>query len=108
MNWTSLIPGYKVEVAGDSGAMEMDLMKAPHRVTVKSPAGRRVFDKKGLGKYLELARLRHPAFRDQYRHFAAVVEGSESPRFTVDDEAEMLGLMAEVVGRLDETDISGG
>jgi len=108
MNWTSLIPGYKVEVAGDSGAMEMDLMKAPHRVTVKSPAGRRVFDKKGLGKYLELARLRHPAFREQYRHFAAVVEGSESPRFTVDDEAEMLGLMAEVVGRLDETDISGG
>jgi predicted dehydrogenase len=82
MNWTSLIPGYKVEVAGDSGAMEMDLMKAP--------------------------RLRHPAFREQYRHFAAVVEGSESPRFTVDDEAEMLGLMAEVVGRLDETDISGG
>ena len=108
MNWTSLMPAFKVSVTGDSGALEMDLMKAPHRVAVKSTAGRRVFDRKGLGKYLDLARLRHPSFREQYRHFAAVVEGSESPRFTVDDEAEMLGLMVEVVGRLDETDISGG
>jgi len=108
MNWTSLMPAFKVSVTGDSGALEMDLMKAPHRVAVKSTAGRRVFDRKGLGKYLDLARQRHPAFREQYRHFAAVVEGVETPRFTVDDEAEMLGLMVEVVGRLDETDISGG
>jgi UDP-N-acetylglucosamine 3-dehydrogenase len=100
MNWTSLIPGFTVEVVGDAGRMDMDLMKHPYRVSVKSKEGGRVIDKKGLKKYIDIVRMRHPAFREQYAHFARAVEGSEAPRFTVDDEVGMMGVMVDVVDRL--------
>jgi predicted dehydrogenase len=106
MNWTSLIPAFKTSVEGESGRLDMDLMKFPSRVSVESPEGKRKLDDRGLGQYLDLVRLRHPAFVGQYRHLVGVVEGSEAPRFTVDDEMGMLRVMGEVVEFLSETDIS--
>jgi predicted dehydrogenase len=106
MNWTSLIPAFKMSVAGESGRLDMDLMKFPYRVSVESPRGKRKVDKKGFSQYLDLVRLRHPAFVGQYRHLVGTIEGSEAPLFTVDDEMGMLRVMGEVVGILSETDIS--
>lgn len=97
MNWTSLIPRFSIKVEGDGGSLSMEPMKFPYKVTVRTPRGERTEDKPGLGKYLDVARLRHPAFRRQYEHFAAVVGGSEEPRFTVEDEVEMLRVMDRVV-----------
>lgn len=97
MNWTSLIPSFSIKVEGDGGSLSMEPMKFPYKVTVRTPRGERTEDKPGLGKYLDVARLRHPAFRRQYEHFAAVVGGSEEPRFTVEDEVEMLRVMDRVV-----------
>lgn len=108
MNWTSLIPSFNVGVVGDSGRMDMELMKRPFRVSVESPIGKRKIDRKGLGKYLDIMRLKHPAFREQYRHFVRVIEGSEPPRFTVGDEVSMRRVMDEVSRRLSETDITQG
>jgi predicted dehydrogenase len=105
-NWTSLIPAFKVNVVGESGRLSMDIMKFPYRVSVESPLGKRRIDKKGFSQYLDLVRLRHPAFVGQYRHLVGAIEGSEAPLFTVDDEIGMLRVMEEVVGVLSETDIS--
>ena len=106
MNWTSLIPAYSIEAHGESGYLEMEMMKAPYRVLVKTSTGVRTLDRKGFSKYLDLVRLKHPAFVGQYKHFASVVEGSVEPRFTVEDEAMMLGLMENVASKLAETSIS--
>ena len=106
MNWTSLIPGFKVEVLGTEGKLDMDLMKFPYRVNADSKTGKKTYDKSGLGKYLDLIQLKHPAFRIQYRHFVDVVDGAEAPRFTIEDEVTMLRLMNEVVNQLSETSIS--
>lgn len=106
MNWTSLIPAFKISVSGESGGLYMDIMKFPYRVLVESSKGKKKIDEKGLGQYLDLARLRHPAFAAQYRHFVKTVEGSEAPLFTVEDEIGMLQVMGEVVETLSETDIS--
>ncbi len=106
MNWTSLIPAFNVDISGDSGSIRMDLMKRPYRVSIESPKGKRSVDKKGLRKYLDIIRLKHPAFEEQYRHFHGLVEGSEPARFTIDDEIAMLLVMEEVERLLSETDIS--
>ena len=106
VNWTSLIPAFRVSLEGESGRLEMDLMKFPYRVSVESPLGKRRIDERGLGQYLDLVRLRHPAFAGQYRHLVGAVSGSEAPRFTVEDEMGMLRVMGEVVEILSETDIS--
>jgi predicted dehydrogenase len=106
MNWTSLIPAFKASVEGESGRLEMDLMKFPYRVSVESPEGKRKVGERGFVQYLDLIRLRHPAFAGQYRHLVGAVAGSEAPRFTVDDEMGMLKVMAEIVEILSETDIS--
>ena len=106
MNWTNLIPAFKVDVSGDSGRIQMDLMKRPFRIVVESPRGRRSIDKEGLTKYLDIVRLKHPAFVGQYRQLHNLVEGSEPARFTIDDEIGMLRIMGEVERLLSETDIS--
>jgi predicted dehydrogenase len=104
MNWTSLIPSFKASVEGESGRLEMDLMKFPYRVSVESPEGKRKLGERGLVQYLDLIRLRHPAFVGQYRHLVGTIEGSEAPLFTVDDEIGMLRVMEEVVDRLSGDD----
>jgi predicted dehydrogenase len=100
MNWTSLIPSFRADVKGGSGRVGMEIMKRPFRVSVESDAGSRNIDQKGLGKYLDILRIRHPSFTRQYAHFRNVVEGSEAPFFGVEDEIGMLRVMEEVVDLL--------
>ncbi len=102
MNWTSLIPGFRVKATGEEGTIQIDLMKAPYGVTIKSDRGRRQIGGMGFGQYLDLIRLKHPAFVGQYQHLVATVEGSEEPRFTVEDEIRMMGVLEGVVGMLSE------
>jgi predicted dehydrogenase len=106
MNWTSFIPAYKVNISGESGRLDMDLMKFPYRVVVETSKRKKKIDEKGLSQYLDLARLRHPAWAAQYRHFIKTVEGSEAPLFKVKDEIGMLQIMGEIVEALSEIDIS--
>jgi len=102
MNWTSLIPGFTVEAAGEEGSIHIDLMKAPYGVTVKTDGGSKRIGGMGFGQYLDLIRLKHPAFVGQYEHLVASVGGNEEPRFTVEDEIGMMGVLEEVVKVLSE------
>jgi len=54
----------------------------------------------GFGQYLDLIRLKHPAFVGQYQHLVATVGGTEEPMFTVEDEIVMMGVFEDVVGTL--------
>jgi len=106
MSWTRLVPCFKVEVSGASGRVEMDLMRSPFSVAVESEGVRRTHGRRGLKVYLDLLRFRHPSFRNQYRHLVGLVEGSETPRITIDDEMDIIRMKEAVVRRLSETDIS--
>ncbi|RLI10071.1 hypothetical protein DRO42_02495 [Candidatus Bathyarchaeota archaeon] len=107
MSWTRLIPRFKVEVSGASGRVEMDLMRSPFSLTLEAGGAKRKIDEKGgLRRYLDLIRFKHPSFQNQYQHLHRLVEGSERPRITIDDEIEMIRVMKETVSRLSETDIS--
>lgn len=101
LSWTQLIPCFKVEVSCASGRVEMDLMRSPFSVTVESGGERRkIGEKKGLKLYMDLLRFKHPSFQSQYRHLCRLVEGSEAPRITIDNEISMIRMMEEVVKHL--------
>jgi len=107
MSWTRLIPCFKFEASCTSGRVETELMKSPFSVTIESGGVRRKIDeKKGLKLYLDLLRFKHPSFQNQYRHLYRLVEGSETPRITVDDEISIIRMIEDVVKHLSETDIS--
>ncbi|MDH5792429.1 MAG: Gfo/Idh/MocA family oxidoreductase, partial [Candidatus Bathyarchaeota archaeon] len=57
MNWTSLIPSFRMDVEGGSGRVGMEIMKRPFRVSVESDVGNRTIDREGLGKYLDILRI---------------------------------------------------
>jgi len=99
MNWTSLIPRFVVEVEGDLGKIELELMKHPFRAFIEARGVRRKIDKKGFWKYLEVAMFKHPSFQRLYRHFFDVIKGLQKPMFTVDDEIIMLSLMNKARGK---------
>lgn len=102
MNWTSLIPGFTVKAMGEEGTIQIDLMKAPYGVKVKTGRGRKQIGGMGFGQYLDLIRLKHPAFVGQYQHLVATVGGDEGALFTVEDEIRMMGVLEDVVGVLSE------
>jgi predicted dehydrogenase len=97
MNWTSLIPGFTAKATGAEGSLHIDLMKAPHGVTIKTDRGSKRVGGMGFGQYLDLIQLKHPAFAGQYRHLVAAVEGREEPMFTVEDEIKMMGVLEDTV-----------
>jgi predicted dehydrogenase len=102
MSWTSLIPGFTVKATGEEGTIQIDLMKAPYGVTIKTAKGRKQIGGMGFGQYLDLIRLKHPAFVGQYQHLVATVGGTEEPRFTVEDEIRMMGILEDIMGILSE------
>ena len=81
-------------------------MSTSRQYTVEKVTGSFCIDKEGLMKYIDIVRLKHPAFVGQYRHLHGLVQGSEPARFTIDDEIGMLRIMGEVERLLSETDIS--
>jgi len=100
MNWTSMVPRFDMGIQGESGTIEMDLMKKPYKVRINSKGNSWVIDKKGISKYIEIAQFKHPAFRKQYQHFAKVVEGVEKPDFTLDDELKITSIMNEIIQKI--------
>ena len=82
----------------------MDLMKGPYRMVIESPKKRKIVDEKGILQYFDLIRLKHPAFVNQYKHFMAVIDDEEKPRFTIEDEINMHMVMKDVVSLLSKKD----
>lgn len=108
MSWTKLIPSFRVGAHCTSGRILMDLIRSPFSATVDSNGVRRMIgEKRGLGLYLDLLRYKHPSFPRQYEHLCRLVEGSEKPRITLEDEIAMIGMIGEVVKRISKTDKSG-
>lgn len=107
MSWTRLLPCFKVEAHCTMGRVETELMRSPFSVTIESQGVRRkIGEKKGLKVYLDLLRFKHPSFQNQYRHLFRLVEGSETQRITIDNEASIIRMIEDVVEHLSETDIS--
>ncbi|MFQ6054103.1 MAG: Gfo/Idh/MocA family protein, partial [Candidatus Bathyarchaeia archaeon] len=87
MSWTGMIPRFKLAVHGTEGRISADLIRSPFQATLESGGAKtRIGESGGLRMYLDLLRLRHPSFRNQYRHLQGLVERSEKSRITVDDE----------------------
>ena len=102
MNWTSMVPRFDMRIQGETGTIEMDLMKKPYKVNINSNGYSRVIDKKGIGKYLEIAQFKHPAFRKQYQHFAKVVVGVEEPDFSLEDELQITNIMNQIIDKISQ------
>ena len=100
MNWTSLIPNLKMDIIGTSGKISVELMKKPFRVSIESNNSKKIIDKKGLGKYLDLVRFKHPGFKEMYFHLYRLIEGFETPKFTIDDEIKILEAIDKVTQAL--------
>jgi predicted dehydrogenase len=105
MNWTSIIPAFHVRVLGEEGRLDLELMKSPYTVLMKTTHEDRKIGGRGLGWLLDLIRLKHPAFVGQYEHLVKVVREKEPPVFTVEDEASMLVIMGEVAEILSDADM---
>jgi predicted dehydrogenase len=96
MSWTKLVPRFGVEVHGYDGRLEAELMMKPYQVSLVSRGRKKVYRDRGFGWYLDLARFKHPSFRNQYVHFYRLASGLESPRITVDDEINILEVIEKI------------
>jgi predicted dehydrogenase len=106
LNWTSLIPCFKIQALGEKEKIKMDLMKAPYRMVVEYNNKRKIVDKKGIRQYLDLIRLKHPAFINQYKHFVSVIENQTKSRFSIEDEIIMHKVMNKIVSLLSKNNLA--
>ena len=106
-SWTRMIPSFKLDINGTDGKIRTDLIRSPFQAKLES-VGRKTKIGKGGGlrMYLDLLRYKHPSFKNQYRHLRGLVEGSEEPRITVDDETDMVRMMSKVRSHLSQAQIT--
>jgi predicted dehydrogenase len=103
LSWTRMIPTFRLDLYGSKGSLHTDLAINPFSYTLETNEMRRKFKSRGLDWYLDLVRFKHPSFREQYRHLAKLVDGTETPRITIDDEITILETMERVSAQLPET-----
>ncbi|MFP3951196.1 MAG: Gfo/Idh/MocA family protein [Candidatus Bathyarchaeia archaeon] len=97
LNWTSLIPRFKVLVEGSLGDLKTELMLSPYKTTLSRGGKTKTFQDRGLGWLFDLIRFKHPGFENQYRHLVSLVEGEiDRPRFTLREEMAMIQIMERV------------
>jgi predicted dehydrogenase len=103
LSWTRLIPRFRIRVEGEEGSLETELMLSPYTVIEKTENGTRKLRGRGLGWYLDLIRLRHPGFTNQYKHLLEMVKGVvDKPRVGIDDEMAMIRMIDRVSGYLEK------
>ena len=101
LSWTKLIPTFRVEVLGEDGSVELDLIRAPQSFKLISGSTKtKVKIEGGLKEYLKLIRLRHPSFRNQYLHFLHIIEKKMKPIITLEDEVNIVRTIEEVISAL--------
>ena len=103
LSWTKLIPTFRVEAVGEEGRVELDLMRSPQSFKLVSGGEETKIKLSGaLREYLNLIRLKHPSFRNQYLHFLHLIEGKEKPIMTLGDEVNIVKTIEEVVSTLSD------
>lgn len=105
--WSGFIPGLKFEVTGDKGQIRMDLLKTPFNLTiVKDQEVRTIHMGRRFRQYLDVFRYNHPSYLDEHLHFFNCIEGTEKGRVTVDDGAELVKTLSEIMPLYEESPYS--
>ncbi|MGQ9679831.1 MAG: Gfo/Idh/MocA family protein [Candidatus Bathyarchaeia archaeon] len=106
MSWTKIIPSFSMSITGEYGSINTDLIRMPYgyKANIKGDK-REVFERKGFKVYFDLLRFRHPGFVNQYSHFNKVVAKDELPKFTIDDEIDIIRMMQNTLLYLAENNI---
>ena len=90
MSWTKVLPSFQVEIQGEKGRLSGEFSLKPFTVEIENDEGLKVVNEKGLSWYLDLIRLKHPSFQNQYKHFVDLVNNGGHPRITIQDEINLL------------------
>ena len=106
LSWTRLIPRFKIEYNGTKGKISTDLMINPYSVTVETEYGKEKHVDRGLDWYLDLVKLKHPSFINQYRYFEQLTKGEHTPRITIEDEISIIKMIEKVSEWLKEPPVS--
>ncbi|MFB0543266.1 MAG: hypothetical protein ACETVR_00645, partial [Candidatus Bathyarchaeia archaeon] len=105
LSWTKLIPTFRVEVMGEEGRVELDLMRAPQSFKLLSKGAETKIRLEGrIREYLKLMRINHPSFRNQYLHFLHIIKGMEKPIITLDDEVNIVRTIEGIVSAFSDED----
>lgn len=97
LNWTSLIPRFKVLVDGTEGSLETELMLSPYKTTLNKGNKTETYNERGLSWLFDLIRFKHPGFENQYRHLTSLIKGEiDGPKFTLREEMAMIKIMERV------------
>ena len=105
--WLGFIPGLKLEIIGDKGQINMDLLKTPYNITImKDEEKRTIHMGRRLRQYLDVFRFKHPSYFNEHLHFFKCVEEMEKPRVTVDDGLEVVKTLSEIMPLYEESPYS--
>jgi predicted dehydrogenase len=102
ISWTKIIPNFSVLIKGEKGTISSDLMLEPFKVKTVIDGKTRTLKEKGMSWYFDLLRLKHPSFRNLYHHFLQIIEKNSAPRFTIEDEINIIKTIGEVSSFLEK------
>ena len=107
-HWSSLLSGFipslRLNVLGDSGWIEMDLLRKPYTLTwSRGGEGKTIHMGRRFLQYLDTLRWRHPSYMNEQLHFFRCIKGLEQPQVTIDDGIELTRTLSEVMNLLERS-----
>ena len=96
LSWTRMVPRFKIEYTGTKGKATTDLMINPYTVTLESEYGKKKFTDRGFDWYIDLIKLKHPSFVNQYKHFEQLTKDGVFQRISIEDEISIINMIGQV------------
>ncbi len=95
--WTGLVPTLQFDLEGESGKIQMDLLRTPYNVSiVKGGEAETITLGRRLRQYFDVLRQRHPSYFNEHHHFLKCAEGEVQPQVSVDEGIELVRALNEV------------
>ena len=105
--WSGLVPALKFDLIGDSGQIKMDLLRTPYNITViKDGESRTTHMGRRVQQYFDVLRNKHPSYLLEHMHFLKCIEGMDKARVTIDDGANLVRTLSEVMALFEESPYS--
>jgi uncharacterized protein (DUF362 family) len=106
--WSGFLPTLRLDVFGEHGKIEMDLLRTPYnlKVTFENHEAQTLSMGRGIRQYFDVMRFRHPSYEMEHFHFFDCVKNEKEPQVSIEKGIQLVRAVNQVLTHLEQREPS--
>lgn len=102
--WSGFLPTLRLDVIGEHGKIEMDLLRTPYnlKVTLENHEAQTLSMRRGIRQYFDVMRFKHPSYEMEHLHFFDCVKNGKEPQVSIEEGVQLVRAVNEVLTHLEQ------